>query len=74
MGAIVEELRIVRVMCAYRLLLLLLFDQHSLQYTDLLGSGLNGTSHSWPQSAQTALCISLSATIFQAPLFCMVLD
>jgi hypothetical protein len=26
----------------------------------LLGSGLNGTSQSFPQSAQTALCISLS--------------
>jgi hypothetical protein len=30
-----------------------------LQNIDVLGSGLNGTSHSLPQPTQTALCIFL---------------
>ncbi len=36
----------------------LCFGKQSLQYTGLPSAGLNGTSHSFPQSAQVALCIS----------------
>lgn len=41
----------------YSLLGGLRFRQHSRQYTGRPSIGLNGTSHSSPQSEQTALCM-----------------
>jgi hypothetical protein len=45
----------------------LLFCQHSLQYTGLPSVGLKGTSHSAPQSAQTALYICLGPLLPNLP-------
>jgi len=41
--------------------------KHSLQYTGLPSVGLNGTSVSFPQSAQIALCISLGGLLNPLP-------